>query len=187
MNEEDELLEDVGEEEESEEEEFEVERPPLGPIPLETIDGRRTTMAEFEGKVLLVVNTAGNCEFSDQYDGLQRIYDRYKDRGFVVLAFPSDNFKKEPDDNAVIAGKLKTRGVTYPVFAKTPVKGKDKHPLFQWLTDRSIQPEWGSKVTWNFNKFLIGRSGEVLGRFVPGEAPEDEIVVDAIEEALEGP
>lgn len=167
------------------EEEFDVPpRPPLGSIPLTRIDGTVTTMAEFAGKVLLIVNTASRCAEAWQYGALQRLYERYRERGFVVLAFPSDSFRKEPDDDGVIAERLRASGVTYPVFAKTDVKGGKKHPLYCWLTDRGWQPEWGGKVSWNFDKFLVGRRGEIVGRFIASQGPEDEEVVAAVEAAL---
>jgi len=143
-------------------------------------------MSRLKGKVLLIVNTAGGCEFSGQYGSMEKLYRRYLTRGFTVLAFPSDDFGKEPDDDAAIAASVVEKyGVTFPVFSKTSVKGGKKHPLFQWLTDRSTNPDFGGKIAWNFNKFLVSRSGEVIARFGSRDDPEDGMIVEMVEEALQ--
>ena len=154
-------------------------------IPLRTIDGLDMNTEDFRGKVLLIVNTAGECEFTSQYEGLEKIHRRFSERGFTVLAFPSDDFGKEPMDDPSIRGKLASVwGVSFPVFARTPVKGRDKHPLFAWLTDRATNPDFGGKISWNFNKFLVSRKGLVIDRFGSRDEPMDDMIVEAVEEAL---
>jgi glutathione peroxidase len=153
---------------------------------VQTIDGEELSLAVYKGKVAMIVNVCSFCRFTPQYEGLQKLYATYKDRGFVVLAFPGNNvFFQEPFSNQRIK-RFATRkyGVTFPMFAKVAVWGSWKHPLYKHLTDRRTNPEFGGGVTWNFNKFLIGRDGKVANRFGSYTRPEEKAVVEAIEQAL---
>ena len=155
-------------------------------LELKRIDGSVLSMHEFKGKTLLIVNTASRCGFTGQYDELQRLYERYKDRDFLVLAFPSNNFMgQEPGSDAQIATFCKTRfHITFPLFAKIEVKGKQQHPLYRWLTSKELHPIHGGKITWNFNKFLLSPEGELLARFGSRQSPTDPLLIKAIEAAL---
>ncbi len=145
--------------------------------------GEAISLADYKGKVVLIVNTASRCGFTSQYIGLEELYLRYKDRGFVVLAFPANNFMgQEPGSNEEIKSfcelKFKT---TFPLFAKTSVKGADMNPLFKYLTEDSA---FKGPVTWNFNKFLVDGSGQVIARYDSRVEPLDPELVAAIEKAL---
>jgi glutathione peroxidase len=145
--------------------------------------GETISLADYKGKVVLIVNTASRCGFTPQYKGLEELYLRYKDRGFVVLAFPANNFMgQEPGSNAEIKGfcelKYKT---TFPLFAKTSVRGADINPLFKYLTEDSA---FKGPVSWNFNKFLVDGSGQVIARYESRVQPLDPEVILAIEKAL---
>ncbi|WBV43829.1 glutathione peroxidase [Pseudoroseomonas cervicalis] len=148
-------------------------------LPLDTLSARRsdgtdTSLAEFRGQVLLVVNTASACGFTPQYAGLEALQRDYGPRGFNVLAFPCNQFgRQEPGDDASIAAFCETRFQTsFPLFAKIDVNGPQAHPLFQAL--KAAQPGLlGSEgIKWNFTKFLIDRQGEVVGRYAPTTTPE---------------
>ena len=149
------------------------------------IDGRDVDLSTYADRVVLVVNTASQCGFTPQYQGLQELYDRYDERGLTVLGFPCDQFgHQEPGDEAEIAGFFeRTFGVTFPMFAKVDVNGGDAHPLYRWLRSRK-SGLLGGRIKWNFTKFLVGRDGRVLGRYAPSTKP-DKIARD-IEKALGG-
>lgn len=153
---------------------------------LKSIDGKPVSLSEYKGKVLVLVNVASKCGFTGQYKNLENLYRKYKDQGLVVLGFPANNFMgQEPGSNEEIAKFCKrTYDVTFPMFEKISVKGKDKHPLYQYLTDRKSNPQHGGEVSWNFNKFLIDRNGKVIGRFGSMTNPESKDMVAAIERAL---
>ena len=153
---------------------------------VETIGGTLTNLAPYQGKVALVVNVASKCGFTKQYAGLQRLYETYRERGLVLLGFPSNDFLgQEPGSNAEIQQFCTlTFGVTFPLFAKIRVKGADKHPLYAWLTDGSLHPGLGGEISWNFNKFLIGRDGKPVARFGSRTAPDAPELIEAIEKAL---
>jgi glutathione peroxidase len=153
---------------------------------VETIDGTRTNLAPYRGQVALVVNVASKCGFTRQYAGLQRLYETYRERGFTVLGFPSNDFKgQEPGTNAEIRQFCEQRfGVSFPLFAKIPVKGPGKHPLYAWLTDETLHPGLGGEVAWNFNKFLVGRDGKLLARFGSRTEPDAPELAEAIKKAL---
>ena len=130
-------------------------------------------MSDFAGRVVLVVNTASQCGFTPQYAGLEALYRKYKDQGFVVLGFPCNQFgQQEPGSADEIAATCQINyGVTFPVFAKTNVNGPEAHPVFQLLT--AAKPGFfGPRIRWNFTKFLIGRDGKALRRFAPFTPPE---------------
>jgi len=150
------------------------------------IDGNDVSLATFKGKVVMVVNVASKCGFTGQYAGLQALYERYKDRGLVILGFPANDFLwQEPGSESEIKQFCTLNyGVTFPMFAKIHVKGRDRHPLYAWLTGERTNPEFGGKITWNFNKFLVGRDGRVVARFGSRAKPESEKVAAAIEKAL---
>lgn len=137
-----------------------------------TIDGEEQSLSEYEGKVLLVVNTASKCGFTPQYQGLQQLYERYRDQGFVVLGFPSNQFmNQEPGSEDEIQSFCRLNyGVSFPLFAKVDVKGKNSHPLFQYLTKES-KGLLTDAIKWNFTKFLIDRTGHVYKRFAPNINP----------------
>lgn len=156
-------------------------------IPVTTIGGEETTLQQYAGKVMMIVNVASKCGFTGQYEGLQALYEKYADAGLVVLGFPSNDFLgQEPGTEAEIMQFCKLNyGVTFPLFAKIKVKaGKGQHPLYRWLTGSETNPEFAGKISWNFNKFLIGRDGKMLDRFDSRDKPRDKKVVEAVERAL---
>nr|WP_237152588.1 glutathione peroxidase [Oryzibacter oryziterrae] len=138
----------------------------------ESLNGTPVDLGTFRGQVVLVVNTASGCGFTPQFAGLEALYSKYKDQGFVILGFPCNQFGgQEPGSAEDIATFCKTMfDVSFPMFAKVEVNGPLAHPLFTWLTSRL--PGWfGRKVKWNFTKFLIGRDGVPIRRFAPGTRP----------------
>lgn len=147
------------------------------------IDGTEVDLSTYDGKVVLVVNTASQCGLTPQYEGLQQLYDKYADQGLVVLGFPCDQFgHQEPGDETEIAQFCsRNYGVSFPMFAKIEVNGDGTHPVFQWLKSEKGGLLGGS-IKWNFTKFLVGRDGEVLERYAPTTAP-DKLTGD-IEKAL---
>ena len=153
---------------------------------LKSIDGKEVNLSQYRGKALLLVNVASQCGYTPQYEGLQKIYAKYNHRGLVVLGFPANNFgAQEPGTDQEIKTFCSTRfNVTFPMFSKISVKGPDKHPLYQYLTDASTNPNFAGEIKWNFNKFLIDRQGNIAARFDSKDAPESETVTAAIEKAL---
>ncbi len=144
----------------------------LGDFKATTIDGREISLSEYDGEVVLVVNTASECGFTPQFAGLEELYRAYRDRGFTVLGFPCNQFGgQEPGTEAEISGFCeKNYGVTFPMFAKVEVNGADEHPLFTWLKTEG-GGLLGSRIKWNFTKFLVGRDGQVIGRWSPTTEP----------------
>ena len=155
----------------------------LGDFTATAIDGSDADLSSYEGKVVLVVNTASECGFTPQYKGLQELHDTYAERGFAVLGFPCDQFGgQEPGDEAAISDFCERNfGVTFPLFAKVDVNGDDAHPLFEWLKGAK-GGVLGSKIKWNFTKFLVGRDGQVIDRYAPQTEPVK--LADDIEKAL---
>jgi glutathione peroxidase len=155
-------------------------------IPLKTLDGRDSSLGEFAGKALLVVNVASKCGLTPQYSGLERLQERFGERGFSVVGFPCNQFAgQEPGSAEEIQTFCSTTyGVTFPLFEKIDVNGEGRHPLYAELTETADAEGTAGDVQWNFEKFLIGADGEVLARFRPRTEPEDETVVKAIEAAL---
>ncbi len=153
---------------------------------VETIDGAVTNLMPYRGQVVLVVNVASRCGFTKQYAALQKLYEAYRARGLVVLGFPSNDFLgQEPGTNEEIKQFCSVNfGVTFPMFAKIRVKGKSAHPLYAWLTDKTLHPNTAD-VSWNFNKFLIGRDGNFLAYFGSRTTPDDPDLIAAIEKALQ--
>jgi len=153
---------------------------------MDAINGTPTPLASFKGKVMLVVNVASQCGYTYQYEGLQALYVKYKDQGLVVVGFPANNFgAQEPGSNAEIGAFCKSKfGVTFPMFSKISVKGSDKAPLYQFLTDKNANPKTGGEIPWNFTKYLVDRDGKVLARFDAPVEPESKELTSAIEAAL---
>lgn len=147
---------------------------PMLDIPCVTIEGEQKRLADFDAKVLLVVNTASQCGFTPQYKGLEALWQRYGGRGLIVLGFPCNQFgKQEPDGEQEIAAFCERRfGVSFPLFAKVEVNGGDAHPLFIELKKRAPGLLGSKAIKWNFTKFLVGRDGQVLRRYAPQDAPE---------------
>ena len=176
----------------------------LDTIELTRIDGASDTLAQHKGKVLLVVNVASKCGLTPQYEGLEKLYETYKDKGFEVLGFPANDFgAQEPGTHEEIEAFCKLNyGVSFPLYAKAPVTGPDKQPLYAALIESvptklgdvegmkerfkgyGMTPNDDPEVLWNFEKFLIGKQGEVVGRFAPAMTPEDPALVSAIEAEL---
>ena len=158
---------------------------PLYQIPLKTIDGDATSLKEYKGDVLLVVNVASQCGLTPQYKGLQKVFTDYKDRGLNVLGFPCNDFgAQEPGTNGEIKVFCTTRyDVSFPMFDKLHFKGKDQHPLYAALT--GTESPFPGEVEWNFGKFLIDREGRIVKRFHPRVTPQSKEVTDAIEAALQ--
>ena len=172
-------------------------------IPVERIDGSPATLGDHRGDVLLVVNVASKCGFTPQYEGLEKLYEDYRGRGFSVLGFPSNDFLgQEPGSNEDIQAFCTTNfGVQFPMFSKITVAGPDKHALYEHLTgamhdavgreameasirSHNAEPPPRPEVIWNFEKFLVSREGAVVHRFAPGIAPDAPELVEAIEEEL---
>jgi glutathione peroxidase len=150
---------------------------------MDDIDGKPVNLGQYRGKVLLLVNTASFCGNTPQYTDLETIYEQYRDKGFEVLAFPANNFgQQEPGTNAEIKGFCLTKySVSFPLFSKISVKGSDKHPLYQYLTEQSPFP---GEVEWNFQKYLVDRSGNVVGRFHHRTKPLSPEIVKNVERVL---
>ena len=175
-------------------------------IPVERIDGSPATLADNRGDVLLIVNVASKCGYTPQYEGLEKLYETYRDRGFSVLGFPSNDFLgQEPGSNDEIQAFCTTNfGVQFPMFSKITVAGPGKHPLYAHLTaayhdaegrekmeaairSHNAEPPPRPEVIWNFEKFLVARDGDVVARFAPDIAPGDAALVEAIEKELATP
>ncbi len=150
---------------------------------VKAIDGRERTLAEYKGRALLVVNTASKCGFTPQYKGLEALYEKYRERGFEVLAFPANNFMgQEPGTNEEIAQFCELNyKVSFPLFSKISVKGRDIAPLYAWLTTTK---GFEGDIGWNFTKFLVGPDGKVVARFDTRTDPLDEKLVAKLEETL---
>ena len=176
----------------------------LQSIPLKTINDKAATLGDYNGKVVLVVNVASKCGLTPQYEGLEKLHESYAGKGLVVTGFPANDFgAQEPGTNQEIAEFCSTKfSVAFPMFAKIAVTGADKHPLYKALTAAvpaksgdaasfrerlrgyGMTPTEDPEVLWNFEKFLIGRDGSVVGRFAPTVTPDDPTLVSAIEKAL---
>jgi glutathione peroxidase len=140
-----------------------------------SIEGKTISLSEFKDKVLLIVNTASQCGFTPQYQGLQSLYEQYKNQGFVILGFPCNQFgQQEPGDATTIQSFCETRfGVAFPLFEKVEVNGANAHPLFQFLTKAAPGRLGTEAIKWNFTKFLVDRSGKVIKRYSSMTKPED--------------
>ncbi|MCB9637375.1 MAG: glutathione peroxidase [Myxococcales bacterium] len=151
-----------------------------------SIDGEELPLAQFQGKVLLVVNVASRCGLTPHYKGLQALYSKYKEQGLVVLGFPCNQFgAQEPGpEEEIKAFCALNYKVDFPMFSKIEVNGEGRHPLYAYLTSQQTKPDGTGDITWNFAKFLIGKDGKVLARFSPTTPPEDPQIVQALESAL---
>ena len=157
-------------------------------IGIRTIDGEETTLGDFAGKALLIVNVASKCGLTPQYEGLQKLYDTYKDRGLAVLGFPCNQFMgQEPGSNDEIKDFCSVNySVTFPLFDKIDVNGDGRHPLYVELTKVEDADGKAGDVGWNFEKFLVSPSGEIAGRYRPLVTPDAPELVEAVETHLPG-
>ena len=153
---------------------------------LNSIDGQATPLSTFKGKVVLLVNVASRCGYTPQYAALESLYERYKDRGFVILGIPANNFgAQEPGTNQEIKTFCTSKyHVSFPMMAKVSVKGSDIIPLYQFLTDKATNPSTGGEIGWNFTKFLVDENGKVVARFDSAVTPDSAEVAAAVEKAL---
>jgi glutathione peroxidase len=159
---------------------------PLARLSADDITGRQLALSQYAGQVLLVVNTASQCGFTPQLEGLEQLWQTYKDRGLVILGFPSNEFGgQDPGSNGEIANFCQRNyGVSFPMMAKVEVNGSGTHPVFQWLKTEAPGLLGSQGIKWNFTKFLVGRDGRVIKRYAPQEAPAK--LAGDIEAALAG-
>jgi glutathione peroxidase len=153
---------------------------------MNSIDGQPVSLDSYKGKVVLLVNVASKCGFTPQYAGLEALYEKYKDRGFVIVGIPANNFaQQEPGTNAEIKTFCSRKyNVSFPMMSKVSVKGDDETPLYHYLTENSTDPQFAGDIKWNFTKFLFGRDGKPVARFEPATTPDSPQVTSAIEAAL---
>jgi len=153
---------------------------------LNSIDGQPAPLSTYKGKVVLLVNVASRCGYTPQYAGLESLYEKYQDRGLVIVGIPANNFgAQEPGTNQEIKTFCTSKyHVSFPMMSKVSVKGGDIAPLYQFLTALDTKPAKKGKISWNFEKFLIGKNGQVVARFAPGTEPDSKEVVAAIESEL---
>jgi glutathione peroxidase len=153
---------------------------------LHSIDGQPAPLATYKGKVVMLVNVASRCGYTPQYTALESIYEKYKDRGLVIVGIPANNFgAQEPGTDQEIKTFCQSKySVTFPMMSKVSVKGGDKAPLYQFLTDKAASPKTGGEIQWNFTKFLVGPDGQIIARFEPAVTPDSPEVTSAIEKAL---
>ncbi len=158
-------------------------QPALYSFTMKTIDGNEKKLSDYKGNVLMIVNVASKCGHTPQYKGLEALYEKYKDRGFMILGFPANNFLwQEPGTDSEIKQFCSTKyGVTFDMFSKISVKGNDQHPLYRYLTEESSVP---GVVKWNFQKYLVDKKGNVIDKFEPGTEPTDVKVITEIEKLL---
>jgi len=157
-------------------------------MPIKTLGGEDSSLGQYKGKALLLVNVASRCGLTPQYAGLERLQERYQERGFSVLGFPCNQFlEQEPGSAEEIATFCSTTyGVTFPLFEKIEVNGPGRHPIYEILTDTADAEGDKGDIQWNFEKFLVSPEGEVVARFRPGVEPEDKQIVSSVEAALPG-
>ena len=150
------------------------------------IDGKNVDLSQYKGRVLLIVNTASKCGFTPQYKALQAVYEKYRDQGFAILAFPANNFgQQEPGTDEQIKSFCSTNySVSFPLFSKVSVKGEDICPLYGYLTSEKMDPGFSGEIPWNFTKFLVDRKGRVVARYEPRTTPDDKALVEQLEKAL---
>lgn len=153
---------------------------------MKRLNGKEVDLSQYQGKVVLIVNTASECGLTPQYEELQALHKQYADQGLAVLGFPANEFgKQEPGTNEEIAQFCQANyGVGFDMFAKVVVKGEGQCPLYQHLTSKETNPKFAGPITWNFEKFLLGRNGEVVARFAPRVKPDAPEVIQAIEAEL---
>jgi glutathione peroxidase len=153
---------------------------------MKSIDGQQVSLGGYSGKVVLLVNVASKCGFTPQYTALEAVYEKYKDKGFVIVGIPANNFaQQEPGTDEEIKKFCSSKySVTFPMMAKVSVLGDDKTPLYSFLTGKETNPQFGGDIKWNFTKFLFDRSGKPVARFEPAVTPDSPQVTTAIEAAL---
>jgi len=153
---------------------------------LPAIDGGELDLGAYEGKVLMLVNVASKCGLTPQYTELTELHEAYREQGFEIIGFPANNFMgQEPgSDEQILLFCQEKYDVQFPLASKISVKGKDQHPLYQFLTKEESNPDFSGDISWNFEKFLVDRSGKVIARFAPRTKPSAEEVVEAIKKAL---
>jgi glutathione peroxidase len=153
---------------------------------MKDIDGKEVPLGKYRGQVAMIVNVASKCGLTPQYEGLQALYEKYKDRGFVILGFPANNFLgQEPGTEREIKEFCSLKyNVSFPMFSKISVKGADQHPFYSFLTNPKTDPEFAGDITWNFEKFLADRDGNIIARFSPRTMPDDPELVKTLESAL---
>jgi glutathione peroxidase len=153
---------------------------------ISSIDGQQVSLDSYKGKVVLLVNVASKCGFTPQYAGLESVYEKYKDRGLVIVGIPANNFaQQEPGTNEEIKTFCSRKyNVSFPMMSKVSVKGDDQTPLYHFLTDTSTDPQFAGDIKWNFTKFLFDRNGKPVARFEPATTPDSPQVTSAIESAL---
>ena len=153
---------------------------------MNSIDGKPVSLKSYKGKVVLLVNVASKCGYTPQYAGLESLYEKYKDRGFVIVGVPANNFaQQEPGTNEEIKTFCSRKyNVSFPMMSKVSVLGEDKTPLYRYLTDRNSDPKFGGDIKWNFTKFLFDRNGNPVARFEPAVTPDSAEVQSAVESAL---
>jgi glutathione peroxidase len=150
------------------------------------IDGKETKLSDYRGKVVMIVNVASKCGFTPQYAGLEALYKKYADQGFVILGFPANNFgHQEPGTDSDIKTFCSSKyDVTFPMMSKISVKGDDKAPLYKFLTEAPTAGDFKGDIAWNFTKFVVDRNGTVIGRFASATKPSDPKLVDLVEKAI---
>ncbi len=153
-----------------------------------SIDGEPMPLADYKGQTLLIVNTASQCGFTDQYAGLQKLYDSYKDQGLVVIGVPCNNFgNQEPGDSATIKEFVREQyGITFPLAQKVNVRGKDAHPFYLWAAEQNVGGFLSKTPKWNFHKYVVNGEGVLVGSFGSMTDPADEHLVAVIQESLAG-
>jgi glutathione peroxidase len=164
-----------------------AEKPEALSFEMKTLDGKDVDLSEYQGKVVLIVNVASKCGLTPQYEQLQALHEKYKDAGLAVLGFPCNQFgKQEPGTATEIREFCSSNyGVSFDMFSKVDVNGDEAAPLYKYLTSLETQPTGAGKISWNFEKFLIDRQGNVVARFAPRTRPDDAEVVGLIEKSLE--
>jgi glutathione peroxidase len=153
---------------------------------MRSIDGQQVSLGKYKGKVVLLVNVASKCGFTPQYTALEAVYEKYKDKGFVIVGVPANNFgQQEPGTDEEIKKFCSSKySVTFPMMSKVSVKGDDKTPLYTFLTDPATDPQFAGDIKWNFTKFLFDRNGKLVARFEPATKPDAPEVQSAVEAAL---
>jgi glutathione peroxidase len=162
---------------------------PAGPLDfsVKDIHGQDVALSQYKGKVVMIVNVASKCGYTPQYEALEAVYKKYADKGLVIIGFPANNFgAQEPGTNDEIETFCKSKfGVTFPMMAKISVLGDDKAPLYQFLTQKETAGDFAGEIGWNFNKFIVDRNGNVIARYNSKATPDDAIVTNEIEKALD--
>jgi glutathione peroxidase len=153
---------------------------------MKDIDGKEVPLSKYKGKVVMIVNVASKCGFTPQYEQLEAVYEKYKDKGLVILGFPANNFKgQEPGTNEEIKQFCTSKyGVKFPMFDKISVNGDDINPFYVYLTAKETDPQFAGPITWNFNKFLIDKNGNIIARYDSKIKPDDPQVTTDIEAAI---